>query len=406
MTASGRRPPGDGGVYWDAKRERFIAEKTVGYDARGKRIKRKGSGKSETAALRALAKRVKAYDAGLVVGSERVTVRQAVEDWLDYGQTGPDPNTRQKNRDLCGKHVIPALGGRRLRDLRAEEVDKWLRSLTEILSTRSIRDVRWCLSRSVNRAMARGYVERNVVELCTAPRGRAGRPSKALTLDQARDVLTYTKKDPLYCYVVMSLLTGARTEELRALRWQNVHLESDSKAVPPLVPYVEVWRSVRSTGDTKTRKSRRTLALPALVVEELVKHRARQAQVRLRAESWQDDDLVFPTRHGTQMNAANVRRDFRRALGLVNLERAKLQEVAGEPIVPVLDPDDWTPREMRHSFVSLLSESGIPLEEISRLVGHHGTQVTELVYRKQLRPVIETGAQVMDVIFQPQADKG
>ena len=26
---------------------------------------------------------------------------------------------------------------------------------------------------------------------------------------------------------------------------------------------------------------------------------------------------------------------------------------------------DWTPRELRHSFVSLLSDSGIPLEEIS-----------------------------------------
>jgi integrase len=205
----------------------------------------------------------------------------------------------------------------------------------------------------------------------------AGRPSKALTLDQARDVLTYTKKDSLYCYIVMSLLTGARTEELRALRWENVHLESDPKAVPRVVPYVEVWRSVRSTGDTKMRKSRRTLALPALVVDELVKHRARQAQIRLRAEFWQDDDLVFPTARGTEMHAANVRRDFRRAL----------------KSVPNINPDDWTPREMRHSFVSLLSESGIPLEEISRLVGHKGgSQVTELVYRKQLRPVIETGA--------------
>ena len=37
----------------------------------------------------------------------------------------------------------------------------------------------------------------------------------------------------------------------------------------------------------------------------------------------------------------------------------------------------------RHSFVSLLSDSGVPLEEISRLVGHSGTSVTELVYQHQ-----------------------
>lgn len=83
------------------------------------------------------------------------------------------------------------------------------------------------------------------------------------------------------------------------------------------------------------------------------------------------------------MDAANVRRDFRRALKLV----------------PGLDPEEWTLRELRHSFVSVLSDAGVPLEEISRLVGHSGTTVTELVYRHQLKPVIQTGATVMDQLF-------
>ena len=46
----------------------------------------------------------------------------------------------------------------------------------------------------------------------------------------------------------------------------------------------------------------------------------------------------------------------------------------------------WTPREMRHSFVLPLSDSGIPLEDIARLVGHSGTVVIEAVNRKQIRP--------------------
>ncbi|HKG48958.1 MAG TPA: tyrosine-type recombinase/integrase, partial [Actinomycetales bacterium] len=64
-----------------------------------------------------------------------------------------------------------------------------------------------------------------------------------------------------------------------------------------------------------------------------------------------------------------------------------------------VDPRDWTPRELRHSFVSLLSDSGVPLEEISRLVGHRSTAVTELVYRQQIRPVVQSGAVVMDRLF-------
>lgn len=54
---------------------------------------------------------------------------------------------------------------------------------------------------------------------------------------------------------------------------------------------------------------------------------------------------------------------------------------------------------MRHSFVSLLSDSGMPLEDIARLVGHSGTTVTETVYRRQIRPVIFDGATAMDHIF-------
>ncbi|WSQ10801.1 tyrosine-type recombinase/integrase [Streptomyces sp. NBC_01231] len=73
--------------------------------------------------------------------------------------------------------------------------------------------------------------------------------------------------------------------------------------------------------------------------------------------------------------------------------RQALKEAEG------INADDWTPRELRHSFVSLLSDRGVPLEEISRLVGHSGTAVTEEVYRKQIRPVIQTGAVVMDGIF-------
>ncbi|MFI0937264.1 tyrosine-type recombinase/integrase [Streptomyces sp. NPDC021020] len=60
---------------------------------------------------------------------------------------------------------------------------------------------------------------------------------------------------------------------------------------------------------------------------------------------------------------------------------------------------DWTPREIRHSFVSLLSDHGIPLDVIARVVGHSSTATTEAVYRKQLRPVITEGAGAMDEIF-------
>jgi integrase len=58
-----------------------------------------------------------------------------------------------------------------------------------------------------------------------------------------------------------------------------------------------------------------------------------------------------------------------------------------------------TPRELRTSFVILLSHRDVSIEEIARLVGHASTRTTEVVYRRELRPVITTGAEIMDQLF-------
>ena len=93
--------------------------------------------------------------------------------------------------------------------------------------------------------------------------------------------------------------------------------------------------------------------------------------------------MVFASSVGTARDANNVLRSFRAIVAKTSLKA-----------------DEWTPREMRHSFVSLLSDSGVPIENIALLVGHKGgSEVAETVYRKQLRPVLLQGAAAMDRIF-------
>jgi site-specific recombinase XerD len=143
-----------------------------------------------------------------------------------------------------------------------------------------------------------------------------------------------------------------------------------------------VWRSVCKHGDTKSRKSRRTIALPTQAVDVLDEHMRWQKQERAsRGMEWRPTGRVFTTRFGERLDAANVRRDFK-----------AIAKKAG------LKPEG-TPRELRHSLVSLLSDHGIPLERIALLVGHSSQATTEAVCRKQLRPVITQGAEAMDAIF-------
>ena len=297
--------------------------------------------------------------------------------------TGRAATTIEKYGYLCRGHVIPDIGARKLRELSAEDIDRWLADKAKTLSTSTVQRLHECLNRAVNRAMARGNVKRNVVGLCGVPKGQPGRPSKSLTLDQARAVLTAAENSPLHAYIVVSLVVGARTEELRALAWDHVDLDGKPDADTPVPPSIQVWRSVRESGDTKTKKSRRTLGLPLRGVKALHGHHEAQDQARKAAgKNWQETGLVFVSKVGTELDAANVRRAFRHVL-----------KAAG------LDAGGWTPRELRHSFVSLLSDGGVSLENIAELCGHSGTRVTEAVYRHQLRPVLLNGAVAMDRIF-------
>jgi len=386
-----RRSRGDGGLRWDTTRERWIAEVTIGYTPAGKRIVRRGSGKSKTAAKEKLKEILRDHEDGIALAAGNgYTVAHAVNDWLtSYELSGHDTNTIRTVHCLVDKHIVPDLGARKLADLSADDVDRWLAEKSKTMVTSTLRNLMSILRRAITRAQARDRVKRNVVMLCDCPVGKGkGRPSKALTMGQAEAVLSAAEKSGMRGYIVVALLTGARTEELRALSWDHVDLEGNPAASPPVPPNVKVWRSVRTGGDTKTRKSRRSLAMPQRAVDALKAHKVAQDATRTAARQlWQDHGLVFPTRIGTPQDDANVRRDFRRVV-----------QAAG------LVATEWTPRELRHSFVSLLSDDGMPLEQISRLVGHSGTSVTELVYRKQIRPVVEDGAVTMDRLF-PTGDR-
>jgi integrase len=216
----------------------------------------------------------------------------------------------------------------------AKAVDDWAAEALDGLADKTVRS-HVDLLRPVTMLIG------NVASLVKPPQGKTGRPSRAMTAAEAAALLAAAKDHPrLGAYVILSLTTGIRTEEARALRWDHVDLDGDPDARTPVPPSIAVWRSVRLHGDTKTEKSRRTLALPQNAVTALREHRRWQAQVQLAAGPlWQDTGLVFTTSAGTPLDASHVRRDFRALCKKAGIEGV------------------WAPRELRHTFVSVMSVS-------------------------------------------------
>lgn len=99
-------------------------------------------------------------------------------------------------------------------------------------------------------------------------------------------------------------------------------------------------------------------------LSSLKEHHSQQSQQRLLAgQAWEDSNLVFASAVSTELDAANVRRSFRR-----------ITKAAGIG-------DNSTPQELRHSFVSIMTDNGVTIEQIADLVGHRTTIVAQKVYR-------------------------
>jgi integrase len=389
--ASLSKRPGQGedSVYWDASKNRYVGAVSLGFNPAGTRIRKKVTGRTKTEVrnkLRDLHKQVE----GGPRPRRRYTVGDALDDWIAVGLDGLSARTVSLYRDTIAKALREELGAVRLADLTAADVQVALAAMASRVSTRTVQIAHNVLVRAIRQAERDDLVGRNVVALVKPPKGQgAGRPSKSLTLEQAVALMAAAQGARLEAYITLSLLTGLRTEEVRALQWNHVVAWVGGQWEPVGEAgfdheqlAVFVWRADRAAGDTKTPKSRRTLALPRRCVEALREHRVRQAEDRLAAGPlWQDRGLVFASTVGTPLDDHNVRRQFR-----------VITEAAGLGI-------SWVPRELRHTFVSLLSAHGVPVEAIALLAGHNQTATTELVYRHQIVPALTRGAEVMDEIF-------
>lgn len=369
--AKPRRSRGEGTVYYDAQRDRWIGAVTIA----GRR--RKVTGKDRTEARARLADLLAAKNTGTAVPNKRTTVRQALDAWLERGL----PNRTSNGRPLAestierhrwsAAHLYDELGTARLVELDVTAIETMLDRLTRAgLSRASQRKVLQTLQLTLDFAEERGQVVGNVARRAEiSPQAAPSVPRSALTPKDARTLLAALHDERNGAMFAMQLLVGLRPGEAAALYWADI---TDN--------VVNVTRGVRVVGgrarvvdDLKTSESKRTIEMPGELVAMLAEHRAAQIIERLAAPSWVDERLVFASPTGNVLSPPNTRRQL-----------ADICQRAGVPAT--------RPNELRHSCASLLSDAGVPNELIADLLGHTSTRMVDQTYRHRLRPIVDVAA--------------
>lgn len=335
------------GVRWRDDRKRYQV-RFRGRDLNGGRVERSELTESLGEAI-AILERNKLRN-GAPDGSYRV--RQFYEWYVETMNSGLQVRTVQAYERSWRLRVEPFLGDLRLDALTGADVRRAAASWDVKPSTRA--DGLAMLSNLLNGAVEKGLIERNVTHGLRL-KGRIGRESlrsRALTVDQLKQLMAFVPEGPYRRFIAAHVYTGMRTGEVSALEVSDIDRREG---------VIRVKRTTKpglgnQTGPTKSGKSRTVPILPELLDQ-------------LESAFWSRSPgaRAFVGPHGGVLTAKN----FLRAIGGV----ASVREALGRP--------DFTMHSTRHTFATMLLDAGAPIHDVKDVMGHSSLQVTDLYTRSR-----------------------
>ncbi len=279
---------------------------------------------------------------------------------------------------MFGKlYLLPSFGSMKVRDIRQghllDAYASWRAngSRNKPISGRTVRHVHDLMRCVLNYGIRRDLVVRNMAALI-APEDlpKAPKPEpKALNEAEVKRLLEAARKptgrstkrgclsaEPWFAAAVaFSVYTGARRGEVLAVRWSDVSLEAKSVTIRRSL--AETRSAGRFFKEPKNGKAR-TIALPGPLVAILEEHRKRQDQEREALGSeYKEDDLVFARRDGSFARPWNY--------------AAAVKDLAKRAGIKTISLHD-----LRDTHASLLAANGVPLEVVSKRLGHSSIGVT------------------------------
>lgn len=370
------RPYGEGTVFWDAARKRFVGQWDV-HDGSERRKRRTVSDKDEAECRRKMAK-ARSRSASLPRLDERVTVGGFLRRWLSDTVT-PEvrPRTADNYRSMIETHIAPSIGGYKLVALTVPDIERYRNAKLRELAPQTVSHHLACLRTALGKAEAWGMVPRNVAAMVKGP-SVTSPDIRPLSVAQGRVLLDRIQGDRWEAVYALALLTGMRQGEILGLRWSDVDL--DNRRL--LIRKTLVWLAgAPSLTDPKTDRSRRTLRLPLRVVAALRWRQGAQQADRDASVAWDpgydSQPLVFTDPDGYAMRRDILTRAFQRHLTAAGLPHQRFHD-------------------LRHSTVGILLELGMTMREVADVLGHSKPSTTADVYSHLGQASTDRAADLMD----------
>lgn len=303
--------------------------------------------------------------------THKLTVGQWVRRHIDH-LTGVEQYTIDVYERYLANDIAPALGDIPLAALTEEDIARWVQRMeTEpsaktkrVVSPKTIQNKHGFLSGALAAAVRAKHIPSNPAAGRSLPRKTGtddsdGDEIRMLSRDEYTSLLeagTVPYWRPLLQFLVAS---GCRWGEASALK------PSDVDRAAGTVKIRRAWKKSSKgyhLGPPKTKRSRRTINLPADVLDQL----------------GYDHEWLFVNTLGRPLRYHAFKTNvWNRAVKKAGLEPAP------------------TPHDLRHTCASWLLAAGVPITTVSRQLGHESIKVTADLYTDVDRTSHQAAADVM-----------
>ena len=328
-----------------------------------------------------LAKRLNEHAEGRYVPPTVETVESYARHWIaDIAPTSRATITIERYQTLLRAHIIPGLGAIELQKLDGTSIDRFYASRREMgLASLTLHHIHSLLGQILTSAVkAKKLVRSPVGDIQTKPKAKRRDKIEVLNEAELTALLNQLREHWLYMPVLLAASTGMRRGEVLGLRWHDVDL---SRGTLEVTQAVEMVCGKLNVKPPKTARSARTIRLPGSLIPELEHHRKEQLEQRLKLGLGGRPEFVCTSPLGSIMDPNYVSDAF-------------VKEAAAAGLKPI------TFHGLRHTHLTLLLKSGVPVHVVSARAGHARPSITLDTYCHLLGGEDNDAARHADAILQ------
>lgn len=296
-----------------------------------------------------------------------LTLSEFVEEkWSGLAKSRLDNSTYSTYQSHLNNHILPKFGDTALAEISQEGLESFYVQLyqdddSSISSVTTIKDgLHKVLKRILNKAVDYDFIDQNPAQNCDLPRRSKGEVKKRFfDWDQLRQLLNKTRAEASYSPIYeVTYRTGLRRAEVLGLKWKRVDFEEEQIRIEG---DKATLRQNNGSGEMEfvsaKASSERVIPMDQATHRLLRKLKEEEEEKFERLKEGTESDtkfcgeLVFTARNGNYIDASNLNRQFNR-------------------ILKKLGMDNFRFYDLRHTHATHALESGVPLTEVSRRLGH------------------------------------